>query len=200
MAAPQVLLGQPTNHKTFYINKKLKLNLSSGWYCFRSVQIFRVKLEFESLIFSVRQINVEWWFRGDVRRLYYRRDKTERESVRFWEGGGGLVLRPTAETATRRACVCDVLRAAPQCRSRIDSGMPRVWCQWWWPWTDTRVSAAACHEHCECTPYKLKQATPHAIQQTLTITYHLTLHSMIWILVYLIAKFFNILSYCITIV
>lgn len=50
-----------------------------------------------------------------------------RESER---GGGGLVLRPTAETATRRACVCDVLRAAPQCRSRIDSGMPRrVWCQ-----------------------------------------------------------------------
>lgn len=44
-------------------------------------------------------------------------------------GRGGLVLRPTAETATRRACVCDVLRAAPQCRSRIDSGMPRVWCQ-----------------------------------------------------------------------
>lgn len=54
----------------------------------------------------------------------------QRERESECEGGGGLVLRPTAETATRRACVCDVLRVAPQCRSRIDSGMPpRVWCQ-----------------------------------------------------------------------
>lgn len=44
-------------------------------------------------------------------------------------GKRGLVLRPTDETATRRAGVCGVLRAAPQCRSRIDGGMTRVWCQ-----------------------------------------------------------------------